>query len=506
MKTLKTHELIANRCLDRRLYHESGEVLHEVGEELTPLHIKLLMDCGISKVIVLDDSDNISKFINDCRHKSIPLTELVSGNALSQPLFSEDGVLLLREGMVLTKEVVETLRQRKICSVRVRKSETERNLEQVWCYRKALKAASFFLKPHTSFIVEERTISNPVTLSPENVDRLVSPSSVLVEPTGTPLKSLFRRSTQFQPREEYEKRIFSDLYEGVRERTCEMFDALRNGRGVDGRAAEIVARRLVDGILQDKELLLTLSNIKKRDGYLEQHSLNVTILSIAIATALGYNEYQVLEIAYGALLHDIGMLKVSKEIVEKPALLTRSERLEVHRHPIHGLNLLQRMRRIPSETPFIVYQTHERLDGSGYPKKRKGRLIHNYAKIIAVADIFEALSSPRPYRGSYLPYEAMKIVLQLVNRGKLNADVVRAFLRYMSVFPVGSCVELSDGRVGRVVLANDEWFTKPVVRILFDQGVKLSKPETCDLLHRSDVEVKKPLPVGVFSTDVMEGF
>lgn len=120
---------------------------------------------------------------------------------------------------------------------------------------------------------------------------------------------------------------------------------------------------------------------------------------------------------------------------------------------------------IPNGSRMVAYQMHERCDGSGYPRRRQGNQIHPLAKIAAVADAFIALVSPRPHRPALLPYRAMELMVCDAHRGLYDSEVVRGLLHTVSLFPIGSCVKLNDGRMGTVVRSNHDAYTAPVVEI-----------------------------------------
>jgi HD-GYP domain-containing protein (c-di-GMP phosphodiesterase class II) len=184
--------------------------------------------------------------------------------------------------------------------------------------------------------------------------------------------------------------------------------------------------------------------------------------------------------------------------------------MQIRRHPVYNLDMLQRLvgRRsgLASSIPIVAYQSHERDNGSGYPKGRNGRVIHDFAKILAVCDTYQALTSRRPWRAAMLPYLAMEQIVLMGARREVDPDVVRAILRYVSLFPIGSWVELSDGSVGRVVAANEGNFSRPAVCILYRKGARLEKPERVNLVEQKGVEVTRPVPVPEDSLDIMEGF
>ena len=246
------------------------------------------------------------------------------------------------------------------------------------------------------------------------------------------------------------------------------------------------AERIIEDILEayciDRDLLLNMVTLKNGCYYLYAHSFNVAVLSIHIAAALQYSRQQVMQIGVAGLLHDIGMRMVPKDLVGQPRVLTPEERFDVEKHSMHALYLLDRMTHLPWSTRYIVYQNHERPSGEGYPKKRGKKLIHRFARITAVADTYDALTAPRPWRKPLPPYKAMEHLLRGVPKGEFDGDAVRGLLQYLSLFPVGSMVKLDTGKIAKVLHANTGNFHKPVIKIVLDSdGRPVENGDTIDL-------------------------
>ena len=256
-------------------------------------------------------------------------------------------------------------------------------------------------------------------------------------------------------------------------------------------------------------LLNIVAMHQKTEEHIYNHSLNVAIYSLCTATAFGYNQHQVLEIGIGALLHDAGMLLVPRDICLKKGKLEKEEWYEIMKHPILGLHLLEKVDRLPEWVPYMAYQCHERENGKGYPKQRSSRLIHNYAKICAIADMYEAFSSARPYRDAYIPYKAIELVIKASKQGLLSGELVRSFVQFMSLFPIGSIVELSNRCIGKVIRTNPSSPSKPVVCILFDgDGTPLSGSKIYeeDLSANLSLSIVRAHPNNFRGIDWNQGF
>jgi HD-GYP domain-containing protein (c-di-GMP phosphodiesterase class II) len=237
-----------------------------------------------------------------------------------------------------------------------------------------------------------------------------------------------------------------------------------------GKAQSIV-EQIVDTARRDPSLcLLNVESPALVDEYIFDHGVNVMMLGICVAEYLGYSERAVHELGVGAMLQDLGMIRVPADVRFAPRKLNPVEWVEVQRHPIHTVDLLEKARNAPARSMLIAYQAHERCDRSGYPRGRTRASILSPARLIACADTFVALTSPRPHRPALKPYDAMVAVLKDAHAGRLDAASVRAMLDCLSLFPVGSYVELSDGRRARVIRGNGSNHTQPVVQPMNDRA------------------------------------
>jgi len=201
-----------------------------------------------------------------------------------------------------------------------------------------------------------------------------------------------------------------------------------------------------------------------------------------------------MEVGLGALLQDVGMLRVADDIRLAGRDLSPEEWFEVRRHPYHTLEQLERIRSLPRVVRYVGYQVHERCDASGYPRGRAGMLLHQYSRIAAIADAFVAMTRPRPHRSAMLPYLAAKTILVEGSINKYDRTMVRAFLDCVSLFPVGSVVELDDGSMGTVLRANPGLQTRPIIEEFGSDGDPTGY--LIDLAEDTDRCVVRALPTG----------
>jgi HD-GYP domain-containing protein (c-di-GMP phosphodiesterase class II) len=253
-----------------------------------------------------------------------------------------------------------------------------------------------------------------------------------------------------------------------------------------------IAQSFMQQLLLDTDLVMARHAVPAENEYLLRHSLQTSVLSMALAAESGYDDRSVVIVGMAGLLHDVGMQRVSPTIREAPRDLHPTEFLEVTRHVIYSTEIVERGRSVPQSLLLAVYQAHERSDGSGYPRGAKGNSIHLFARMIAIADTYLAMISPRPYRSALHPYTAIETIVRHAAKGLFDPNTVRAFLRVLSLYPIGSDVILSDGRAGRVLRSNRVDYDRPVVEILLDaDGRPVSPTEIVDLADHADLRVQQ---------------
>ena len=249
---------------------------------------------------------------------------------------------------------------------------------------------------------------------------------------------------------------------------------------------------ILTSIMNSEEVLMVLTDAYLYDEYIYQHSFNVAMYSIAIAKEMGYSYDDIRLIGIGALLHDIGKLTIPSEILLKPGKLTTEEFEEMKLHARNGFDILRNLHSVSLLIAHCAFQHHERIDGSGYPRGLVEFEIHPFAKIIAVADVFDALTSNRVYRKKVLPSEAIEMIVE--DRATLfDARVVDAFVRSVVHYANGTIVLLNDGRRGIVSKQNLVDVSRPWVRIFEENNVMLDATyEIClsdsPLIHVEKVE------------------
>ncbi|MFY0542950.1 HD-GYP domain-containing protein [Brevibacillus sp. H7] len=238
---------------------------------------------------------------------------------------------------------------------------------------------------------------------------------------------------------------------------------------------------ILEDLMSNQHMLVHLSNISTNSPSLYHHSVNVAILATAIGMSLGYNRNQLMELGIGAMLHDIGKMELPQALLEKRERWNAEEQEIAKQHAMNGFNLLRKQRDLSLLSAHVALQHHERLDGSGYPQGLKGKQIHEYAQIVGICDVYDSLTSPRPWRKRFMPHDALEYLLG--SGGHLfEHHLVDAFRKHIAVFPLGSTVVLNTGEAGVVCRVDPEYCQRPMVRILKDgRGNDVRLPFEVDL-------------------------
>lgn len=222
---------------------------------------------------------------------------------------------------------------------------------------------------------------------------------------------------------------------------------------------------IVDEILYNRKLMVNVVDLRTFDDYTFSHSVNVTVLSVVTGTALGLSRSRLYELATGALVHDIGKVFVDRKIVNKPGRLSAEEFAEMKKHSQKGYDYLKRHSQMTDASLKVALLHHEQYNGNGYPHGLSGEAVDFFSRIVCVADVYDALTSDRPYRRAMLPSDAMEYIMGGYGT-MFDPNVVKAFTRKVAPYPVGTCVKLSSGEVGIVVQNYELSCMRPRLRII----------------------------------------
>jgi len=256
------------------------------------------------------------------------------------------------------------------------------------------------------------------------------------------------------------------------------------GRPADLDATVRLTEHLAELISEDPAQALLLTTVKSYDEYTYHHMVNVCILSLALARAIGLSHEQSIALGIGGLLHDVGKVKVPREVLQHDGLLDEEQWRLIQRHPVDGAGLVAVTTRDPLHPAVsIVLEHHAAFDGSGYPSLSSGRVPSLPSRIVSVADCFDAITSKRSYRKPEERRQALSILQAGAGRA-FDPRVVRTFVRLVGLFPVGSLVQLSSGEVGVVVRNHERALGRPTIRLVLDAGGNGTETAEIDLSEK----------------------
>ncbi len=375
---------------------------------------------------------------------------LIIGRKLEAPLFDTNGILLLAAGSVITYEIKLAIANRGNRSVCL----SQRDAERVTLQQESLAA----IPPVTA-------IETDLT---RKIDAIIDAGLFTVQNHGPLVKEEVAILGRQAYNLEQHQRLVRQRLESSQTLNSLMNNALR-GVPIDGQIVSSIAIEHLQEMTTDIDHVLgiAMQRFQQNDDFTGR-SLEVALLAMAIGIEMDLDAKNIRHLAIAGLVHDWGMMLVPEEIRNASHRLNPREMLEIKKHPIYSLELLQQVSSLPSIVSVVAYQVHERFNGTGFPRGRCGHSIHPFARILQVADVFVGMTSPRPYRPPMMRYAAMEGLIRQAKERAVDPEVVRALLRVQSLFPIGSYVALSDGSVAQVLRRNRDYYTEPIVMRIQD--------------------------------------
>ena len=409
---------------------------------------------------------------------AIRVEDLIDGRTINNPIYDINGVLLLAAGSVVNSRFKQLLFDRSMNHVDIHSEDAS-----------VVSLAAFADLDES----ENGIFSTAIT---EKLDTLIESGSMFVANTGPAV----RDSMVVHGCKGYEQKHCDELFAQQQE-FGDSLDGMMRGalKGQRPKGSEIagMAASYLTHLTADADSVISAAAEAGKDESLSQHCLQMSILGMAIGTELNLDETNVRNIGLSGLVHDWGMVRVQDKIGKRRRSLNPLEQLEVQKHPIISLEMLQGVAGIPSVVPVVCYQVHEQPNGRGYPRKRTKNMIHMFARILNVAHCYVSLTTSRDDRPALMPYAAMEFLLRLANDKTIDAAPMRALLNLLSLFPVGSFVSLSDHSAARVIRRNDEFYTSPIVQIIQSadgKSVDPLDPNNIIDLNASEHQIDQALP------------
>ncbi len=252
----------------------------------------------------------------------------------------------------------------------------------------------------------------------------------------------------------------------ARQTVRDIMEEARFGRRITTEKVEPVVEKMIESILRNQDALICLGRIKEADEYTYMHSMSVCVLMLSFGRYLGFNDRQLKEVGIGAMLHDVGKMKVPLKILNSRRPLSDREFSQIKRHVEYSNVLLEETGGIAESSVILASEHHERVDGTGYPNGLKGEQISFYGQAAAIADVYDAMTSKRCYQRRYEPTEVLKKLYEW--SGHYNPGLVQHFIRCIGIYPVGSLVRLESGLLAVVIQHSERDLLHPVVRVIYD--------------------------------------
>lgn len=255
-----------------------------------------------------------------------------------------------------------------------------------------------------------------------------------------------------------------------------MFKDVRLGKAVNAEAVMPLVEEISASITRNEGALISLVRLKNQDDYTYMHSVAVCALMTALAKELKLPEAEARQLGLAGLLHDLGKAQVPLDILNKPGALSEQEFGLVKKHPEFGHALLLQAQIDDPVTLDVCLHHHEKIDGTGYPKKFSDTEISLHAKMGAVCDVYDAVTSNRPYKAGWEPGVSLKRMAQWTNH--FDQTVFRAFVKSVGIYPIGSVVMLKSGRLAVVIDQTPQTLLQPLVKVFFSTKSKTRIPVT----------------------------
>lgn len=404
----------------------------------------------------------------------------IVGCTLDYPIYDMQGVLLLlAAGAVVTPQLRTRLKDRRIGQVSISTADAT-----------AVSLDSSLRDDGTAplcFDTDELT---------QKLDALIDSGSMFLADSGTPArdKLVFHGCRAYDPESRFR---LIDQHRATTGALDSMMIRASRGAQLDTHEVATIAATYLTELTSDSDNVLTVASEACRGVSISTHCLQMSMLAMAIGMEYGLDAENVRLLGICGLVHDWGLTKVPAHLRECRRIPSDNEYLGVKEHPIYTLELLEAIVGIPKYVPLICCQVHERPNGTGYPRGRKGESIHKCARILNVADAFVHMTSPQSYRPPLMAYAAMECLLKMAASNAVDPDVVRALLKIQSLFPLGSLVALSDGSIGRVLRRNANDFSHPIVALVQDpwgNAIDSASPDVVVELTDEKLQIIQAIP------------
>lgn len=295
-----------------------------------------------------------------------------------------------------------------------------------------------------------------------------------------------------------------ELVDKSKKQLSKLLNDVYENKPVDIEPVKQVSSDIVENIFERRDAVLWISGIREKSAYLLEHSMNVAFHLVNFGRYLELDRQTLEELAIGGLVHDIGKILVRDEVLNKPGKLSDEEFLHMKEHQTLSQPVLDSMIDLPKLSKDVSLMHHEKIDGNGYPNGLKGDELTLIGRMSCIVDIYDALTAERCYKPALSPSEAFKIMIGLTPF-HLDPDLLKKFIRCIGFYPIGSVVELSNGRVGLVCKENPDDLMTPTVKMFYSAKTEsFREVEYIDLKKRPDLKIIRGLTEAKLKTDFAE--
>ena len=261
---------------------------------------------------------------------------------------------------------------------------------------------------------------------------------------------------------------------------------VRLGKNIESDRVKKVVNNMIDSIFSNQAALASLTRIKDYDEYTFVHSINVCILCLTLGRHLNFSRDELEQMGIGALLHDVGKMRIPPHILNKPGKLTEEEFTEVKKHPLYTLEVLDKSHGIPDSSKQVALQHHERYNGRGYPRGLRGEEIGRFGQIAAIIDVYDAITADRVYKKAIPLHEGIRMIYQGIKED-FNQPLVEHFIQCVGIYPTGTLVLLDTEEIGIVSAVNPGKLLRPNVMLIYQNSKsRYPEPIVADLMEKGE--------------------
>jgi HD-GYP domain-containing protein (c-di-GMP phosphodiesterase class II) len=345
--------------------------------------------------------------------------------------------------------------------------------------------------------------------SEEEVDQLIEYCDYIfidVTQTQVTYREKRKKRTEVRNRRIYKVPVEQELavaishYDYAKKTVDNTLSALRLSQDINTQEIKTAVKSCVKSVLKNPNAMLWLTQIKDKDDYTAEHSLRVSIMSVALGRELELMEKELEDLGMAAMLHDVGKINIPTEVLNKEGSLNNEEYELIKTHASHGRKLLMSKSDVPPITVDVAYNHHEHINGKGYPRGVTAEKIPFFAKIVSVVDAFDAITSDRVYSDARSTLEGLRILYDC--RGQqFDEEIVRTFIRLVGIYPPGHIVELTNGEAGIILSCHRNNKLRPKIIVVRDSEKKTCAERILDLSKEQKDKNSKPLRVKEIYTD-----